>query len=81
MEGNVDNRGYDISNKSGERWKCEVTDSYNVTTTNWFETEQECSNQVLYTWDNEKSPEEVMDIQNKAIAKMVERDEINGKIY
>jgi len=74
-------RKYDINRQLSQLWECRVTDSYSVESVNWFETEEECHNHVLHVWDNEMSPEDRKKSQNKAIRKMVDRDERNGKIY
>jgi len=74
-------RGYDISRKPGEWWKCKVRDSYGRESVNWFETQEECNKQVLYTWESEKSPKDRLRAFNEAIRKMVDRDESKGKLY
>ena len=74
-------RDYTITRQLSQLWECKVIDSYGQESVNWFETKEECHKQVLYTWETEKSPEDSKKAQDEAIRKMVDRDEINGKIY
>jgi len=56
MKKNIENRGYDIFKKKGHKlWTCTVIDSYNYTTTNYFETKEDCNKYVYYIWENEDS--------------------------
>jgi len=74
-------RDYTITRQLSQLWECKVIDSYGQESVNWFETEEECYKQVLYTWETEARPEDVRRVKDEAIRKMVDRDEENGKIY
>ena len=50
-------RDYEISRKAGDKmWTCKVTNSYDETHTNYFETERKCREHIYYTWENERDP-------------------------
>ena len=74
-------RNYEIRRKAGDKmWTCEVTNSYDETHTNYFETEKQCREHIYYTWENEVDVDKFVkeDLLNKAIAECVKMDEERG---
>ena len=48
-------RNYEISKRRGHAmYTCKVTDSYGEEYTNYFETEDECMNNIYFIWSKEK---------------------------
>ena len=81
MKKNIENRGYDIFKKEGSKmWTCTVIDSYNSCTTNYFETKEQCMEQVYYVWENEDWFNNVDkdELLANAIQECVRKDEERG---
>ena len=74
-------RDYTISRRPGEWYQCMVRDSYGSVSINYFETEQECINQVYYVWEHEDNFRNMDDVAllRGAIQECKEIDVRNGK--
>ena len=52
----MNKRDYKITRKKGEWWNAQVTDSHGKDHQNYFETNKEANDWIVWIWENEKEP-------------------------